>query len=777
MTKTLRSIMKRDKEHFKVPKSVQDVIPIRKIYPDGIFLVGKDKYSRSYKFTDINFAVAGEEDQEAMLEEYAGILNTLDSSATTKITVNNRKMNRSDFEDSVLMKYKDDGLDSYRYEYNEMLTAKVKESNSMIQEKYVTISTNKRNIEEARTYFARIGSELIARFARLGSSCMEMDVDERLRVLHDFYRVGEENEFRFDLAETMKKGHSFKDYICPDTFEFRSDHFMMGDRYGRVLFLREYGSTLNPDFITAVMDLNQNMILSIDIIPIPTGEAVRDAETRLLGIETNISQWQRRQNANNNFSAVVPYDLEQQRKYMKEYLDELTEHDSRELMTVLTVVHTADSLEQLNSDTKALLSVMAEKYCQGAVLKYQQMDGLNTALPIGVRRIDALRTLTTGSCAALMPFYVQDIKHKDGIYYGQNKKSKSMIIADRRQLMNGNSFILGTSGGGKSFAAKNEIVNQMLGTDADILIIDPDSEYSKLVKALGGEVIQISATSPNHINAMDLNKDYGDGANPVILKSEFVMSLIEQLLAGSMLNSQEKSIIDRCVSSVYREYSQNGYSGKVPTLEDLRIELLNQPEEEGKSLALALELFSNGSLNTFAKETNVDTENRLVCYDILELGKQLAPIGMLVVLDSIFNRITENRAKGRSTFVYIDEIYVLFQQEHSANFLYKLWKRVRKYGACMTGITQNVSDLLQSHTARTMLSNSEFIIMLNQSPLDAEDLAKLFHISDAQMSAMKNAGVGSGLLKVGSALIPFENNFPKNMKLYTLMSSKVGESE
>ena len=481
---------------------------------------------------------------------------------------------------------------------------------------------------------------------------------------------------------------------------------------------------------------------------VPTDEAVKEAENRLLGVETNITNWQRRQNANNNFSATVPYDMEQQKKEMKEFLDDLTTRDQRMMFAVITMVITADSKEQLENDTEALLTTARKHLCQFATLRFQQVDGLNTVMPFGTRKIDAFRTLTTESLSVFIPFRVQDIFHENGIYYGQNVISKNMIIADRKQLLNGNSFILGVSGGGKSFAAKGEIINQVLSSDADIIIIDPEREYSQLVNAMGGEVINISATSDNHINAMDMNKDYGDGANPVILKSEFIMSLCEQLIGGTNLGAKQKSIIDRCTASVYRSYQQNDYQGHIPTLQDFRAELLQQDEPEAKELALAIELFTHGSLNTFAKQTNVDTNNRLICYDILDLGKQLMPIGMLVVLDSILNRITQNRAKGKNTFIFIDEIYLLFQHEYSANFLFTLWKRVRKYGAYASGITQNVDDLLQSHTARTMLANSEFIIMLNQASTDRLELAKLLNISDLQMSYITNVEAGHGLANV-----------------------------
>ena len=552
----------------------------------------------------------------------------------------------------------------------------------------------------------------------------------------------------------------------------------MGDRFGRVIFLREYASYVKDNMVAELTDMNRNMMMSIDVIPVPMDEAVREVENRRLGVETNITNWQRRQNSNNNFSAVIPYDLEQQRNESKEFLDDLTIRDQRMFLCVLTMVHTADTKEKLDNDTESLLTTARKHLCQFATLKFQQMDGLNTVMPFGVRKIDALRTLTTESLAVFMPFRVQEINHENGIYYGQNIISKNMIIADRRRLLNGNSFILGVSGSGKSFTAKNEIVNTILrDPKADVIIIDPEREYSKLVKAFGGEVIHISATSKNHINAMDLNSEYGDGANPITLKSEFLLSLCEQLIGSSNLGPKQKSIIDRCTALVYRHYQQGNYQGVPPTLQDFREEILRQEEKEAKEIALAIELFTDGSLNTFAKNTNVNTKSRLLCYDILDLGKQLLPIGMLVVLDSILNRITANRAKGKNTYIFIDEIYLLFQHEYSANFLFTLWKRVRKYGAYATGITQNVDDLLQSHTARTMLANSEFIVMLNQASTDRLELAKLLSISELQMNYITNVDAGRGLLKVGSNLVPFVNNFPKNTKLYKLMTTKPGESD
>ena len=768
--KTLNNIFKLDKEKFKVPKSVQDIIPIKALWEDGIFLVGNNKYLY------INYAVASKEDKEEMFLDYSALLNYFDPGTTTKITINNRRINKLDFEKTILLDISNDNLDEYRKEYNQMLINQAKNANEIVQEKILTISIYKKNIEDARSYFTRVSTELSNHFNTLGSKCIELDAKERLRIAHDFYRTGEETSFHFDIHETMKKGHNFKDFICPDSVELERDYFRVGNRYGRVLFLKEFASYINDDMVTELTDLNKNMMLSIDVIPIPMDEAVKEAENKRLGVETNITNWQRKQNANNNFSAIIPYDMEQQRNESKEFLDDLTLRDQRMFSAVLTIVVTDETKEKLETVTEAITQIASKNLCQLGILRFQQLDGLNTVLPFGVRKIDAVRTLTTESLAVFMPFKVQEIRHENGIFYGQNTISKNMIIADRRNLLNGNSFILGVSGSGKSFAGKQEISSiRLRDPNADIIVLDPEREYSPLVKALGGEVIKISATSNNHINAMDMNSEYGDGANPVILKSEFILSLCEQLIGTGNLGPKQKSIIDRCTANVYRIFQQGNYQGIPPTLQDFREELLKQPEEEAKEIALAIELFTNGSLNTFALNTNVNTSNSLICYDILDLGKQLLPIGMLVVLDSILNRITANRTKGKNTYIFIDEIYLLFQYEYSANFLFTLWKRVRKYGAFCTGITQNVEDLLQSHTARTMLANSEFIIMLNQASTDRIELAKLLNISDLQMSYITNVGAGEGLIKVGSSLVPFVNKFPKNTNLYKLMTTKPGE--
>ncbi|WP_315524303.1 VirB4-like conjugal transfer ATPase, CD1110 family [Pseudoramibacter alactolyticus] len=772
MIKTLTNLLRQDKEKYRVPRKIRDVIPIRRIWNDGIFLVGS-KYSKSYRFSDINYLVASREDKEVMFLAYSELLNGLDAGATTKITINNRALNKRSFEQSVLMPMKEDKRDFYRKEYNGVLLDKATGANGLIQEKYVTITVAKKDIEEARAYFARVGADLASHFAGLGASCTELDASERLRILHDFYRVGEEVDFHFDARDMMKKGHDFRDYICPDGIEKGKDGLQLGERFGRVLYLKDYASYIKDDMVTELTDLNRNMMLSIDIVPIPTDEAVREVENRLLGVETNITNWQRRQNANNNFSAVVPYDMELQRKETKEFLDDLTTRDQRMMLGILTLVLTADTKEQLDADTETVLSIARKHMCQMAVLKYQQYDGLNTVLPIGTRRINAFRTLTTESLAVFMPFKVQEIQDRGGIYFGENAISHNLILCNRENLLNQSAFILGVPGSGKSFNAKEQITFLMLNTEDDIMICDPEGEFVPLVEAMGkemGTVIHMMAGGRDRLNAMYMVEGYGE-VNPVIEKSQFVMSLVEQIDKKGV-SPQHRSIIDRCTAQVYQEGKETGI---VPTLTTLREKLLVQPEKEAREIALALELYTTGSLNIFGHGSNVDLDKRVVVFNIHDLGEQLKPAGLLVITDTMLNRVTLNWQKGKRTHVFIDEYHIVFDTEQGANFFTSAWRQFRKRGAHPTAITQNVEYVLDSVQASTMLSNSEFIIMFNQAARDREKLADLLNISKEQMSYVTNAEAGCGLIRYGRSLVPFVNRFPKDTKLYELMTTKPGE--
>ena len=538
----------------------------------------------------------------------------------------------------------------------------------------------------------------------------------------------------------------------------------------RVLFLKDYANYIQDEIVTNLTDLDRNMMLSIDILNVPTDEAVREVENRLLGVETNITNWQRRQNQNNNFSAIVPYDMELQRRESKEFLADLTTRDQRMMQAVLTLVITADTKQQLDTDTEKIRSLSGR--CQLAVLKYQQIDGLNTVLPIGTRKINAFRTLTTESLAVFMPFKVQEIMDRGGIYFGENAISHNLIMCNKANLLNQSSFRLGVPGSGKSFSVKEEIVFLILNTDDDILIADPEGEYAPLIEAMDGvgSVIRVAAGGKDRLNAMYMVDGYGEN-NPIVVKSQFIMSLVERIDPKGV-GPQHNSIIDRCTGDLYEEAEQND---TVPTLAALREKLMEQPEAEAREIALALELFTTGSLDIFGHDSTVDLDKRVVVFDIHGLGEQLKPIGHLVITDTMLNRVTLNWKKGRRTHVFIDEFHVMFENEFSAAFFNSAWRQFRKRNAYPTAITQNVEYLLDSVQASTMLSNSEFIVMLNQAAGDREKLAHLLNISEEQMSYITNADAGCGLIKYGSALVPFANRFPHNTELYRLMTTRPGE--
>ena len=767
MSKTLRAANRSERVPFKIPRSVQQSIPIQCIYRDGIWQVN-GKYSQTWRFADINYSLASYEDQRDMFTSYCGVLNSLPTDAVTKITIYNRRLNSSDFQHSVLMQERGDPMDKYRREYNQVLIEKASASNNLIQDKYITVSVARKSADEARAFFHRVDADLSKNLGRLDSGAKALDAYERLRIFHDFFRPGEEQFYKFDLGETMRLGHSFKDYIAPDGMKFLADHFELGGKVGRVLFMRDYSSYIKDDMITSLADFPRPLVLSIDLLPVPTDEAVRDVQSQIMGIESDITRWQQRQNARNNFTAVVPYELEQQRAETKEFLDDLSTRDQRMVYANVTLLHMADSLEQLNADTETLLS---KSLCDFSILRYQQEDGLNTALPYGLRTITATRTLTTEAAASLMPFRVQEIQDTGGIYCGINAVSKNLLICNRKKLLNPHGFILGVSGSGKSFTMKEFITFIALASNDDIIIIDAEREYGDLVRALRGTVLEISPNSPHHINPLEITRGYGVGENPVAMKSELLMSICEQQMGEGQLGAFHKSIIDRCTASVYHEFIKSGGKARQPVLSDWRNEIKRQPEREAQELALASELFVEGSLNMFAHETNVDMESRIIAFDLYEMGDQLKPTALNVTMETIQNRVAANRLRGKYTWVFVDEVYLFFKYYYSAQFLYKAWKRFRKYGAALTAATQNVEECLRSETARLMFANSEFLVLLNQAATDRAELAKLLNISETQMSYVTGAEAGHGLLRIGGAIVPFANEFPRTGELYQLWNT------
>lgn len=772
MNRIIRKLKQRENEPFRIPSKVQDILPIRCAWEDGVFQVGK-KFSRTYRFTDVNYQVASKEDQESMFLQYSDLLNALDSEATAKITISNHPINRISYEEAILLSLCGDSLDEYRQEVNQMLMDKAMGSHGLVQEKFITTSVVKKNIEEARNYFARVGTEYATYYGRLGSRCTELDVVERLRIIHDFFWPEHASSYHLDFKDMVRKGHDFRDYICPDSVEKNSDYLRLGKRYARVLYLKDYATFVKDSMVTELTNLNRQLMLSIDICPVSTDESMRIIENIVMGVEKNINDWQRRQNANNNFSAIIPYDMELRRKEAREYINDVNTRDQRMMFAVLTMVHVADSKEELDQDTETILAIARSHMCQMAVLRYQQLDGLQTVLPFGIRKIDAFRTLTTESVAVLMPFKVQEIMDRGGIYFGENAISHNLILCNLENLMNQSTFILGVPGSGKSFTAKLQIFLTLLSTGDDILICDPEGEYASMLRGIDNVTIaNISASGGDRLNAMYMEEGYG-GEDPLVEKSQFIMSLLERI-DKTAAGAKQHSIIDRCVEYVYEDAKK---SGQVPTLCDLREKLLEQPNPLAQDIALALELYTRGSLNIFGRESTVDLNKRVVVFDIHGLGEQLKPAGLLVITDTMLNRVAQNWKKGKRTHVIIDEFHVVFENEFSAAFFNSAWRQFRKRNAYPTAITQNVEYLLDSVQASTMISNSEFIVMLNQAPKDREKLGELLNISDEQMSYVTNTEPGCGLIRYGGAVVPFVNRFPKNTKMYQRMTTRPGEGD
>ena len=758
-------------ESFRVPRSVQESIPVRKIYRDGVWLCG-GRYSKMWRFQDVNYAVASEADQSEILMRYCSVINAWPDDAYVQVLTNNRRIDPVEFENTMLMHLRGDDMDRLREEYNQIVRERTEWSNNIFREKYIVISVQRRSIEEARSFFARVGTELASGFGRLSSQLTELSSHDRIRILHDFFRSGEEQYFNFDLSQAMARGQDFRDYIAPDSLQFKSDHFIMGKKFGRVLFLKDYPNFLKDETIARLCEFPQNLMLSIQIVPVPMEEAVADMQKRVLAVETDITRWQQKQNANHNFSAEPPYEMQQMRQEMKALLDDLTSRDQRMVLVLVTLVHLADSYAQLNSDTEAITATARGDLCRFNTLHFQQEEGLNTALPYGLREIEAMRTMNTESAAALTPFSVQDVMDRGGIYYGRNAISRNSIICNRKLLLNGNGFYLGVPGSGKSMAAKWELMNVILSTDDDVLICDPEAEFGPVVDAVGGQNIRLAPDSTQHVNALELGKGYETGEKPVSLKSEFILTLYEHLLDVQTNGRRAKSIIDRAVLDLYEEF---GKKPQAPTLQDLYRILQCQKEDLAKDIVLASEIFTKGSLNTFAQPTNVQLDNRVLCFNIRDLGQQLRPIGMLVLMEVVMMRVMQNRLRGKRTWIYFDELSVLFSYEWSTNFLDVSWKRYRKYGALASGIFQNLDQALDNEVARSMISNSEFLVLLNQAASDRTKLAELLHISDTQLSYVTDSEAGRGLLKMGGSLVPFINDIPKDTQLYKLMSTRPGE--
>lgn len=762
----------RTNKYDKVPVFIGDIIPIKNIYEDGLFEHNNNLYSICIKFDDINYFGLSKDDKMNIFMNYCTMLNSFDTVAQTKISIINKKIELCNLKKNILISKKNDGLDMYRDDYNNMILKKVTDNN-FVQEKYITITVKESNVSRARSLLNRIEIELSANLSNLGSVSQHLDLDERMNLMNEL--ISQRNDFRFcmnsnDLHET------FRDDLAPNDMVFKNNYLKVGRQYARSMYLARFPQYLKDNFISELCSSNIQLVYSMDIVTIPTDEAVREVENKFLGVEKNITDWQMKQNRNNNFSAIIPYDMELQRKECKEFLDDLIVRDQRMMLCNISIIHFADSLESLDKNTEMLKSIARKYVCELDTLYFakRQLDGFQSTIPFGVNRLNISRTLLTESAAVFIPFWAQDIIDDDGIWFGQNAVTSNPIICNKALLQNPNSFVFGIPGSGKSFLTKEEIEFLILSTDDDIIIADPEGEYDPIINALGGQIINIGTNSNDYINAMEMLDGYGDSGNSIADKSQFIMSLFEQLdINHGGVTAIERSIIDRCVNIVYSHACKHWYT---PTLVHLYNVLLEQPEKEAKSLAVKLELFTNGSLNIFAHETNVDIKSRILSFNIFNLGKQLKTLGLLVITDAIINRVNENWRKGKRTHIFIDEIHVIFENEESATFFASAWRQFRKRDAYPTGITQNVKYLLSSQQGISMLSNSEFIVMLNQSANDREDLAKLLNISEEQMSYITNAPTGCGLIKYGGSIVPFVNKMPKGL-LYDLNTTRPGDKK
>ena len=770
-----KELKKASEPLYKAPKSIQQTIEIMKVAENGIFEVARNRFSKCYRFQDINYTTTNETEQIDIFERYCKFLNSLDVSF--KITINNKNKDMEQVRDYVFLQRKDDGYDGFRSIYNNIMEQKIHEGRQGIeQERYLTITIERKNFEEAKAQFATIEASVHKAFGELGAEIVPLSGNERIKVLYDYYHLGDENSFDFDIREARKVGADFRNDLCNGMIQFYPDYFKDEKKFCRALFIKKYPSSLSDRFLNEITSLPVHSITSIDVVPIPKDMTTKVLQKKYLGIESDIIRQQRVRNKNNDFSSEISYNKRIEKKEIEEIMDDVRENDQCLYYVSVTMILMADTKEELDSMTETVETIGKRNSVTIEEHYLKQRESLNTALPIGVRQVETMRTMLTQSLAVLMPFNVQELNDKQGCYYGINQVSKNINIGNRKKLINGNGFVFGVPGSGKSFFCKMEMGNVFLSGNDEIIVIDPMNEYFDIAQTYGGTVVNMSTYTDNYVNPLDMDVwslDLNDSRGMIREKGEFMLGLCEQCM-GESLNSRQKSIIDRCVRRLYIEIARNREK-YVPIMSDFYEILMNQPEDEAKDIALSLELFVNGSLNIFNHQTNVDVDNRFTVYGIRDLGTELSPITMLVMMESIQNRIIANGKRGIATWLYIDEFHVLLNSEYSAKYLQQLWKKVRKQGGLCTGITQNVVDLLQNYTATTMLANSEFVALLKQANTDSSRMAEVIGVSEAQLRFVTNSSSGMGLMKCGNVVIPFDNTIEKGTDLYNLYNTNIHE--
>ena len=775
--KEIAAIIRKAKGDGK-PHTAQQTIPYLQMYPDGICKVTEKKYSKSIAFEDISYQLAGNDDKNAIFEGWCDFLNYFDATVSVQFSFINQGTQHSDAEKAITIPEQDDAFNSIRTEYADMLKNQLaKGNNGLVKHKYITFAIEAESYTAAKTRLARIETDVLNNFKVLGVSAKPMTGYERLKALHGvFHPEGE--PFRFSFDWLVPSGLSTKDYIAPSSFTFgEGRYFRIGRKIGAVSFLQILAPELNDRILSEILDLEMGVIVNLHIQSIDQTEAIKTIKRKISNLDKMKIEEQKRAIKAGYDMDIIPPDLATYGDEAKNLLQDLQNRNERMFLLTFLVVNIADTKRKLENDIFAAAGIAQKYNCVLTRLDYQQEQGLMSSIPLGENHISIQRRLTTSSTAIFIPFITQELfQSGEALYYGLNALSNNMILCDRKLLKNPNGLILGTPGSGKSFAAKREITNAFLITDDTIYISDPECEYSPLVERLHGQVVRLSPTSTQYINPMDINLNYSEDDNPLALKSDFILSLCELVIGGKEgLQPVEKTIIDRAVRNVYRPFLADPDPAKMPVLGDLYDELLKQPEPEAAHIASALELYVSGSLNVFNHRTNVQLDNRLVCFDIKQLGKQLKKLGMLIVQDQIWNRVTINRAEKKATRYYMDEFHLLLKEEQTAAYSVEIWKRFRKWGGIPTAITQNVKDLLASREVENIFENSDFVLMLNQAAGDREILAKQLNISPQQMKYVTHTEAGEGLIFYGNVVLPFVDHFPRNTELYRVMTTKPEE--